>query len=222
MSASPNLQADAAVVAIEPEKNQLIAFAQSLAIKTAGGYAAAADRLKLVKGLLQKIEEARTRITKPMNEALRQVNAQAKEASAPLIDAEAKIKRAMIAYSEEQERIRREEQRKAEEEARRQREKLEQQAAKALASGKVEKAEQLEQRAATVVAPVIQREAPKVTGVSTREVWKFEVTDPALVPREYLTIDEKKIGAIVRAMKGDTNIPGVRVWADKSLASGAA
>lgn len=218
----PDLRSDSAVVAIQPEVSKITAFAQSIVIKTVDGYQQASDYLKSVKGLLRQIEDARTRVTKPLNEALRQVNSQAKEASAPLLTAETQIKRAMLTYSAEQERIRREEQRKAEEAARKERERIEAQAAKAAAAGKVERAAQLEERAATVVAPVIQREAPKVAGVSMREVWRFEVTDPAAVPREYLTVDEKKIGAVVRALKGDTQIAGVCVWKEKSLASGAA
>ena len=55
-----------------------------------------------------------------------------------------------------------------------------------------------------------------------REVCKFEVTDPALVPREYLIDDETKLRKVVGALKGDTIIPGVRVYSEKALANGAA
>lgn len=85
-----------------------------------------------------------------------------------------------------------------------------------------EKVEAIETRAAAVVAPIIQREAPKVAGVATREVWKFTVTDPALVPREYCVVDEARIRKVVAALKGDTTIPGVRVYAEKTIAAGAA
>ena len=85
-----------------------------------------------------------------------------------------------------------------------------------------ERVEAIETRAAAVVAPIISREAPKVAGVATREVWKFTVTDPALVPREYCVVDEARIRKVVAALKGDTTIPGVRVYAEKSIAAGAA
>lgn len=84
------------------------------------------------------------------------------------------------------------------------------------------KVEELQLREAMVVAPMIQREAPKVSGVSTREVWKFEITDPSLVPREYLVIDETKVRKVVQALRGDTQIPGVRVYSERQLAAGAA
>lgn len=83
------------------------------------------------------------------------------------------------------------------------------------------KADALQLRAATVVAPVVQSEAPKVAGTSTREDWRFEITDPSAVPREYLLVDEAKLGRIVRALKADATIPGVRVYSVRVLAARA-
>lgn len=85
-----------------------------------------------------------------------------------------------------------------------------------------ERAEVLQDRAAQVVAPVIDRTPPKIEAIKTREVWRFEITDPAAIPREYLLVDETKLRKVVGAMKGDTRIPGVRVYAEKQLAAGAA
>jgi hypothetical protein len=53
-------------------------------------------------------------------------------------------------------------------------------------------------------------QVPKAAGVAFTPQWGFEITDAALIPREYLMVDEKKIGAVVRAMKAQTNIPGVK------------
>ncbi len=208
--------------AVRPTLEVITAQAGSLRIVSPEAYEDAGQLLKTIKGALRQIETQRTSITAPMNEALRNANAQAKAAAAPFEAAEKRIKSAMITYSDEQERLRQEEQRKADERARKEREKLEAQAAKAAASGKDDRAVQLEERAAAVVAPVINREPPKVTGVSTREVWKFEVTDPSLVPRQFLEVDEAKIRRVVQAMKGDASIPGVRVWPERQLAAGAA
>lgn len=204
------------------ETDQLLTVATNYRVTTPAEYARAGDELKRIKATAKRLDEIRKSMTKPLDTAKRAILDFFREPEAKLQRAESGIKRAMLAYADEQERIRREEQRKAEEAARKQREKLEAQAAKAAAAGKIEKAEELEQRAACVVAPVIQREPPKVTGVATREVWRFEIVDASQVPREYTMPDEKKIGAVVRALKGDTNIPGVRVWAEKSLAAGSA
>jgi hypothetical protein len=86
-----------------------------------------------------------------------------------------------------------------------------------------EKATVLEQQAASVVAPVVQREPPKVAGLKTREVWDYEIVDRSAIPltTDYYTLDEKKIRDRVKSLKGDANIPGVRVFPDKSIASGS-
>lgn len=84
------------------------------------------------------------------------------------------------------------------------------------------KAEGLEMQARTVVAPIIHRETPKVSGLSDRRVWKFRVVDPAKVPREFLMVDEVKLGRYVRAMRESAKVEGVEVYDEGSLASSAA
>jgi len=227
----PNLKADAEVVAIQPEVGNLTSFAQSLVIKTAEGYQAAANRLMMIKSMLKKIDDAHSRVKKPILAAGRELDAQKNEASAPLKSAEIQIKRAMSDFTTEQERIRRIEQAKADEAARKQQEKLQQQAARAAASGKFEKAGQLEQRAATVVAPVIQIESPKVAGISPRETWHAECVDlKALVkaiaegraPLSLVMANDKVLGAQARSLKADFVCDGVRVWSEKSIAAAGA
>jgi hypothetical protein len=215
-------KSDPQVRELTAEAQSLVALAGSYAVANAEEYAAAGEDLKRVKGAKDRLERLRKSMTQPIDAAKKAIMDFFRGPSDQLDRAESQIKRSMIAFSNEQDRLRREEQARAEESARKERLRLEAQANKAEASGKVEKAAALQQRAATVVAPVIERTPPKVIGVSTREVWKFEVTDPAQVPREYLTVDESKIRRVVGALKGDTKIAGVRVWSEKALASGAA
>lgn len=217
-----SLTADPTVRALTPALERLRAFAKNLVIKTAAGYEQAAELLKSVKGSLATIEDARTRITKPLNDALRETNAQAKAAAAPFLADEQAIKRAMIAYSDEQDRLRQEEQRRANEAARKEQERLQGIADRAAAKGQENKAEVFADRAAAVVAPVAQQAAPKVSGISIPKVWTFEITDEALIPREYLEVNETKIRKVVTALKKDTVIPGVRVFEVKRIASGVA
>lgn len=231
MSASANFQSDAEVVAMQPQVSQLTAFARSVVIKTAAQYTAATNYLKTIKGLRTSIEEARTRITKPLLTAQREVNAQALEADTPLKKAEGEIKKAMIAFDDEQDRLRREEQVRADAEARKKQEKLQQQASKAAASGKTERAIELEHRAAAVVAPAVQPETVRVSGISRTEHWHAEATDlRALVkaiyegraPLSYVIANDKVLGAQARSLKQDFVCDGVRVWSDKNIAAGAA
>jgi hypothetical protein len=80
------------------------------------------------------------------------------------------------------------------------------------------RAETLETRAETVTtAPVAT--APKVKGISTRKKWSYEVVDIALVPREYLMLNGVAIGGVVRALKGETNIPGIRVVSEDIMSA---
>jgi hypothetical protein len=68
-------------------------------------------------------------------------------------------------------------------------------------------------RAAELIAP----STPPTTiagehgRASIRIDWTFEITDEALVPREYLVIDTVTIARVVRATKDKTAIPGVRI-----------
>jgi hypothetical protein len=134
-------------------------------------------------------------------------------------EAEKIIKRAMISYSDEQERLRQAEQARLDAEARKEQEKLNARAEKAEASGKVEKAEDLRSQAQTVVAPIAQPAVPKVGGISQRIVWEFEIVDEQAIPREWLVPDLKAIGGAVRSTSGKVIIPGVKAIARKTLAA---
>ena len=54
---------------------------------------------------------------------------------------------------------------------------------------------------------------PKVTGSGSKTytVWEFVVKDPALVPMKYRPIDESLIARDVRELKGECEIPGVKI-----------
>lgn len=216
------IASDPEVQELTAETQALVALSGAYAVATAESYSHAGEDLKRIKGAKARLETIRKTMTKPLDDAKKAIMDFFRGPSDQLDRSEASIKRAMIAFADEQDRIRREEQRKAEEAARKERERIEAQARKAAESGKAGKAEMLQERAANVVAPVIHREAPKVIGVSTREVWKFEITDPAALPREYTMPDDTKIRKVVGALKGETQIAGVRVWAEKQLAAGTA
>ena len=210
------------VQALTTQTDQLVAHAQTFIVKNAEQYSSAGEELTRIKATQKRLETIRKGMTQPLDAAKKAIMDFFRGPEAKLSQAESGIKRAMIGYSDEQDRLRREEQRKADERARKERERLEAQAAAAAASGKAGRAEQLQERAATVVAPVIHREAPKVTGVNMRDVWKFAIEDEAQIPRAFLAVDESKIRKHVANMKGDTQIPGVRVYCEKQMAAGAA
>lgn len=64
---------------------------------------------------------------------------------------------------------------------------------------------------APLVVPTVQA-VPEVEGFSTRKDWSFVIEDASKIPDEYKVIDEKKIRAVVKALKDQCKIPGVRVF----------
>ena len=73
--------------------------------------------------------------------------------------------------------------------------------------------------AAAVVAEAISAPAPVVAlpdavraVASFTRRWKWRVQTEALVPREFLCLDDQKIGSYVRAMKDSGRIPGIEIF----------
>jgi hypothetical protein len=64
--------------------------------------------------------------------------------------------------------------------------------------------------APTLSAPAKSVETDAGSKVTFRKVVHFEIVDEAAVPAEYWTLDERKVGAAVRA--GVSPIAGVRIW----------
>lgn len=59
---------------------------------------------------------------------------------------------------------------------------------------------------------------PATEGISARVIWKYEITNPDLLPREFLMPNLSAIGKQVSLLKGDCIIPGVRVFSENILA----
>lgn len=173
-------RADPTVLALEPVAANVRKFAAGLVIKNDKAYSDAANILKSIKGAIMQIEDSRTRITKPINESLREVNAQAKAAAAPFLADETVIKNAMIRYSNEQDRLREEEQRRANEAAETERRRLQAIADAAATKARLEaeeKRRQAEQEAAagrTAEAQRLREAAERVEATAAAKVDRFE------------------------------------------------
>lgn len=70
------------------------------------------------------------------------------------------------------------------------------------------------------IVPLVQAPppAPKAASVTLKKTYRFEITDPLKIPREYLCVDEVKIGKMVRASSGTLVIPGVRIIEEETAA----
>lgn len=76
--------------------------------------------------------------------------------------------------------------------------------------------------APVVVTPpiVLQSTTVPQKGVVMRKTPKYRIVDENKIPREYLMVDEAKIGKIVRAMgeQAQAMIPGIEVYMDSNVA----
>jgi len=98
------------------------------------------------------------------------------------------------------------------------------QAAKLEEQGEHGKAAEVLQRASDAPAPPVTTAGPPVSKLKNSSVtkrWKYEITDPQLVPREYCAPSDKLIKAQVDTFGDKADIPGVRVFLDEDLATRA-
>lgn len=187
--------------------------AKEIVIKTVDDYARAGEIMMTIKAIRKKITETFKPIKQKMDAAKQEVLDQERAADAPLKEAEQLLSPQIIAWNREQERLRQEEENRLREEARKQEEERRlQEAILAEQSGQKEEAEAIMETPVQVAPVVVPKSVPKVAGMSIRENWKFKITNERLIPREYLKVDEVKIGQVVRALKSATNIPGVEVY----------
>ena len=68
------------------------------------------------------------------------------------------------------------------------------------------------QHAAGLVPTALVPEPAVASGVLMREVWDFEITDPAAVPRRYCVPDPVLIREVIATAGDIVEIPGVRVF----------
>lgn len=171
-----------------------------------------------VKLLLKESNDFRKSITAPMDEQKNDIMEHTRVTLTNDLDAaQQDIEKKIRIYRAEKQRQAQEAARKAEEEQRKRQDRLDARADKAESEGKHEKAASLRDQADNAIAPTQIQSAPKSKAVRNGENWQFEVTNESQVPDEYKTLDLKAIGGVVKAMKGKTNIPGIRVFDANSL-----
>jgi len=190
---------NATVLPLSPEERQqietaaspLITAARACKIETNQHYSQAAEQLKAIKAAQKNLAAKKKKVRDPIKASLKAVDELFAAPETELEQAEGLYKRAMISFTDAQEEIRRREQARLDKLAQEERERKEAQARKAAAdaeaaraAGNEKKAEKLEAKAetlvntaATIVAPQVQREVPKASGVSQAEYWSAVVVD---------------------------------------------
>jgi hypothetical protein len=207
---------------IRAEVGALPETARTMAITDEASFTAAGAILVRIKALRALVERLFTPHIKRAFEAHRALLEDRRRLDTPLAQAETILKQRVAVFSLE------EEERRALEARRRAADAHETRTARIWAEVIALEAAGYQGEAADLVQefvkgpPLIVGLTPtplKAPGISCREVWRYEVTDPEQVPREYLTIDHSKLGGVVRALKTAATIPGVRIWVERTIAA---
>jgi hypothetical protein len=195
--------------------------ARQLRIISTDDYEYACTFLQLIATRKKQVAEAFDPVVEAAHDAHKKSVAQRAKYMNPLLEAEKDVKAKVGLYHSEQERQRRAQERElqqaaaaqAQADAAAQAEQLE-------AAGESDLAEIVTQEAAVAPAPlvVLPSPVPKVKGIAQKQNWKWRVVDASLVPREFLSINEAAIGAVVRTQKELAKIPGIEVYAEDTVA----
>lgn len=207
----------------------------------------AQDVGKTIQSLIKKVEDRRKELVRPLDDQRDIIQAAAKEVTAPLLKAKDAMQKQLLGYSQEIERQRvealrakqeEERQRLAEQDAERRRvqdaleakQKAEREAAEAMGIDTEEVADQQRKAAAetnlALIKASVEEQAKaeaemreiqnmKVSGKSER--WTFEIVDATLVPRKFLTVDEKRIREEIKLGAREGHIPGVRIYKEANV-----
>jgi hypothetical protein len=232
------------------EAIQLAVRFEKYAITAPNEYKTAADDLKTIKGKAKDLDELRKSLTKPLDDSKKRIMDLFRVPMERLADAESSIKSAMISYQQEQERIRQAEESRLREIQRQEQIRIQQEqerirleqeairkaAEEAAKQGETESAEILQMEAeiaaeeakkvevqafAVAVAPVVVAPTIRpISGISIRKIWKFRVVDANLIPREYLLVDESKLGKLATTLKESATVPGVVFYSEDSVSAG--
>ena len=213
--------------------DRVLAVAKAIKVDSPEMAEIAAAELVNIKARAKDLDEERKRITKPMDDAKKAVMDIYKPAIERLGQAETALKDAISSYQKDQRRLADMAAAEAARKAREDAQKLAAKAEKMEDKGKAEDAEALRNIAAmTAAAPRAVAAPPKLAGVSTRKVWKANVTDRAAAIKaladnpayqHLLTIDESALNKLAAAMKNPNSpIPGVVFYEDSVISARAA
>jgi DNA polymerase III alpha subunit (gram-positive type) len=204
------------------------------------------DATKSLIAYKKQVETTRKTLVDPFNARVKAINAYAKEISEPLEQAESYLRQQLIAFETEMEKQRQAEQRRMEDERRAREQEEMEKAAAALAAieeksdlsqeadsvfgGDPESQAVVEAEKETMIAQIEVdrkvREGEYKSQVwelnqnkikNSSKVWKCELIDINLVPKEFLIRELNEAAVKAAARGGVTEIPGVRVYQETSL-----
>lgn len=176
----------------------------------------AADQLREVATFAKLVDDNRMQRTRILDAKKKEIMGAYRGLEEALARARSVLTSAITNFDRAEAQRIREEQARLDREAEKRRAQLEARAEKYAEKGNISKAVELEAQAQMVPNAVVAS-VPQAKGVSTREVWKFEIVSEKSIPVEFLMANETKIRAFVNAMKQDALIPGVRIWREDAV-----
>lgn len=195
--------------------------AKMIVITDAASYTSAGETLKAIKQLRFEIESTFKPIRESAHATWKAAIRQQEIVEQPLEEAEQFLKPKIAGYLREEERKRHDEEIRLQKIARDREETERLERASILHDvGETAMANQVLEEVEYVPPVILPSAAPKVAGISMRETWDFDIIDMNKIPREFLVPDLVKIRGLVRAMKGATNIPGIRAKAVAGISAG--
>ena len=224
-------------LAVAPPDTEALEFAalswpekaRALVVTDAETFAQAGELLTGIKGLRKEIADSCDPVIRKAHEAHQAACAQKKKLEAPLVQAEAAIKRSIGTWHAEEDRRRREEQRRLAEIARKAEEDARVEEAAALeAAGEPELARHVIEAPPIVAAPILPP-APKADGVSVRTLYRAQVVDlralckavaEGTAPVALVVANEKALNQMAVALREGFHVPGCRVVTETSVAAG--
>jgi hypothetical protein len=189
---------------------ELLGRAREIQIRDDESDAEAKQFLVQVTTARKRWDELRTWFVGPLNNQVKAINNLFKAQAAPVDEAENVLRGKVGVYF-----------RARQEAARKEQERL-RKLAEARNARQAVRAEERGEEPPAPIFPLPTVAAPLKTthvdsaSVTVRKVWRFRVVDPAQVPDEYKVVDERKIGAVVKA--GIRNIPGVEIFEIEEVA----
>ena len=214
-----------AMPAIQARSLSVLARARGLVITNQDELSVADEFRQDIKALLRSIDDAFDPQIEQAFALHRSLLAKKKEFAGPPLRALEIVNPRIAEYMKERDRARLQTERERQ---------IKEQEAKRLAEIAVDKASELVDEGRAAEANVVLKEAALKAGeieasapevpekpladVSLRTTWDFEVVEAEKIPRKYMVPDLVTIGKVVRAIKDQTDIPGIRVFAKTSVA----
>lgn len=186
------------LITIKQEVDEFLYNNQVVVIKSQQDFLTASDTLKIISQKIKKVEEKRKEYTAPLDESKKRIMADFQAITKPLEEFVAAVKEKMIEWQKIEQKRLDEEQKKLEAEALK----------KAKAEGKSE--------VEVAIVNNIKTQRADFSTATLKKIWTFEVISEIEIPREYLTVDEKKIKEAIK--NGVREIKGVKIYQEESLA----